>query len=136
MTAVVALIVVVLTVAGCANEPGLEWDPQSVHIPDVTLPSDECAELAAAVRANAETVQDLLADYEQALMTGTRADVQTAYNALWAMRQPASSTGRDYRHNCHYTDDTADLSRLTNSAIIESYGACVADLRPEGIDCG
>ena len=122
-----------LLVVGCSNEP--EWDPQSVHVPDVTLPAEECAELTAAVYANAETVHGLLGQYEQALLTGTRTEVQAAYDDLMATRDPASDTGNAYRRGCHAGDDTADTSRLTNLAIIEVHINCVEQLAAEGLDC-
>lgn len=129
----VVLVVAVVAMVGCASGSGPQ--PQSVHVPDSTLPPQECGTHAADVRANAETVQDRLADYEQALLVGTRADVQTAYDTLMAMRDPARATGYAYRRGCHSGDHTAELSRLTNLALIETYGVCVADLAAEGMNC-
>lgn len=128
-----SIVVLAWMVGGCSNKP--EWDPQSVHVPDVTLPSAECAELTAAVYANAETVHDLLGQYEQALLVGTRSDVQAAYDDLMAMRDQASHTGHAYRRGCHSGDETADTSRLTNLAIIEIHINCVETLAAEGLDC-
>ncbi len=88
-----------------------------------------------AVYTNAETVHDLLGQYEQALLVGTRGDVQAAYDDLMAMRGHASHTGYTYRRGCHSGDETADTSRLTNLAIIEMYINCIETLAAEGLDC-